>query len=77
MIAVDGHTFSKNYFAAFWDSVDFAVQKDCSSAIKPEVEFWPIFFPAIAVEALSVVVTALMVGVIQRLLVAAFGSIAP
>ena len=41
------------------------------------MEFSPIFFPAVAVEAFSVVVTASMVGVVKRLLVAAFGSIAP
>ena len=41
------------------------------------MEFWPIFFPAVAVEAFSVVVTASMVGVVQRLLVAAFGLTAP
>ena len=26
VIAEDGHTFSKYYFAAFWDSLDVAVQ---------------------------------------------------
>ena len=48
MTAKDHQVLCKCYFAAMWDSLDVAAPGDCSPAIKPKVEFRPIFLLAIS-----------------------------